>query len=119
MPHCAKERTGLHFDVMNKIFASLLLTMLLAAPLAFAESHLSPHFPPGATDLVPMERPKLESFPRLHYKEVTQATEPKSVLDYPSPAPITFIESEYVIDWSSDQPKLRWLIIAQPKTAKE
>jgi len=39
---------------------ALVLSILaaFAAISAFAENHLSPHFPPGATDLVPMETAK-------------------------------------------------------------
>lgn len=80
------------------------IVILLLAASAFGQSHLSPHFPPGATDLVPMHNQLPPVGPSVQAPEMQQATisnkggyyypaqpEPQGVLDFPTPEPIRFI----------------------------
>ncbi len=80
------------------------IVILFLAANAFGQSHLSPHFPPGATDLVPMQNQLPQVGPNVQAPEMQQATisyqgghhypsasEPQGVLDFPTPEPIRFI----------------------------
>ncbi|WP_309397495.1 hypothetical protein [Cerasicoccus maritimus] len=90
------------------------LIALLFSTTAFAQSHLSPHFPAGATDLVPMKMNRTQPTNYLPANTAklsgyfTEPTQPNSVQSYPSQQPIRFLIEEPVYT-PDNQIESRWV----------